>query len=91
MKILPVGVELFHVDGRTDGQTDVTKRTVLFSNFAKAPKVLSSAPKELIDFVTPIPLKKVTYITPSTTKKNTLVLSIHATCTDHPQTLNTRF
>ena len=56
--MLPVGVELFHVDGRTDGQTDVTKRTVPFSNFAKAPKILNSAPKELIDFVSFIPLQK---------------------------------
>ena len=34
MKIRPVGAELFH----TDGQTDTTKPTVDFRNFAKAPK-----------------------------------------------------
>jgi len=45
-------------DGQTDRQTDVTKLTVPFSNFAKAPKALSPAPKERIDFVTLTPLKK---------------------------------
>ena len=35
MKVLPVGAELFHVDG----QTDVTKLLVVVSrSFAKAPK-----------------------------------------------------
>ena len=34
MKIRPVGAELFHADG----QTDWTKLTVAFRNFAKAPK-----------------------------------------------------
>jgi len=34
MKIRPVGVELFHVDGRTD----MTKLIVAFRNFANAPK-----------------------------------------------------
>ena len=68
MKILPVEVRLFNTDGRTDGQTDMTKLTVPFSNFAKAPKVLSPAPKELIDFVNFIPLKKkLTYAVPSVT------------------------
>jgi len=34
-EIRPVGVELFHVDGRTD----MTKLTVAFRNFADAPKM----------------------------------------------------
>jgi len=34
MKILPVGAELFHVDGRTD----MTKLIIGFRNFAIAPK-----------------------------------------------------
>ena len=34
MKIHPVGAELFHADR----QTDTTKLTVAFRNFAKAPK-----------------------------------------------------
>jgi hypothetical protein len=38
MKISPVGAELLHVDGRTDGQTDMTKLSVAFHDFAKAPK-----------------------------------------------------
>jgi len=38
MKICPLGVELFHVGRRTDRQTDMTKLTVTFSNFANAPK-----------------------------------------------------
>jgi hypothetical protein len=37
MKIHHVAAELFHVDGQTDGQTDMTKLTVAFSNFANAP------------------------------------------------------
>ena len=37
MKIRPVAVELFNVDGRTDGQTDMN-RIVVFRNFAKEPK-----------------------------------------------------
>jgi hypothetical protein len=38
MKILPVWDELFHTDGRTDGQTHMTKLIVVFRNFANAPK-----------------------------------------------------
>ena len=38
MKILTVGAELCHADGRTDEQTDMTKLTVAFHNFTKAPK-----------------------------------------------------
>jgi hypothetical protein len=37
MKIRPVGAELFHADGRTDRQTDVTKLIAAFRNFVKAP------------------------------------------------------
>jgi hypothetical protein len=37
MKIRPVGAELFHTDGRTDTQTDMTKLIVAFRNFADAP------------------------------------------------------
>jgi len=36
MKIRPVGAEWFHAAKRT--QTDMTKVTVVFPNFAKAPK-----------------------------------------------------
>ena len=38
MKIRPVGTELFHADGRTDGQTGTTKLIVALRNFAKASK-----------------------------------------------------
>jgi hypothetical protein len=38
MKIRPVGAELFHADGRTDGQRDITNLIVIFRNFKKAPK-----------------------------------------------------
>jgi hypothetical protein len=38
MKILTVGAELFHADGRTDRQTDMTELTVAFRNYAKVPK-----------------------------------------------------
>ena len=33
----PGGAEMFHVNGRTDGQTNMTK-LVAFRNFRKAPK-----------------------------------------------------
>jgi hypothetical protein len=36
MKIRPVAEELFHVDGRTDAQTDITKLIVAFRRFAKS-------------------------------------------------------
>jgi len=40
-KIRPVGTELFRAeDGRTDGQSDMTKLIVGFHNFANAPKSL---------------------------------------------------
>ena len=38
MKIRPVRAELFHADGRTDGQPAMTKLIVAFRNFANAPK-----------------------------------------------------
>jgi len=38
MKLRPVGAELFYVDTRTDGQTDMTKLTVAFHNFENTPK-----------------------------------------------------
>ena len=38
MKILPVEDKLFHADGQTDRQTDMTNLTVAFSNFVTAPK-----------------------------------------------------
>jgi hypothetical protein len=43
MKVRPVGAELFYAGGRTDrrtdGQSDRTKLTVAFRNFANAPKI----------------------------------------------------
>jgi len=46
MKIYPVGAELFHADGRTDGPTDMTKLIIVFRNFANAPKnVVTCFPK----------------------------------------------
>jgi len=45
MKIRPVGAELFHADGQTDRQADMTTLTVAFRNFACAPK---SCPKERV-------------------------------------------
>jgi hypothetical protein len=38
MKIHPVGSELFHAKGRTDGQTGMTKLILAFRNFAKTHK-----------------------------------------------------
>ena len=39
MKILSVGAGLFHADGRTDRETDTTKVTADFRNFANSPKM----------------------------------------------------
>jgi hypothetical protein len=36
IKIRPVGAELLHAGGRTDGRTDM--KVVAFRNFANAPK-----------------------------------------------------
>ena len=44
MKIHPVEAELFHADGRIDGQTDVTNLIVAFRNFANVPKKGKVAP-----------------------------------------------
>ena len=38
MIIHPAGAELFQTDGRTDGQTDMTKLIFTLRNFANAPK-----------------------------------------------------
>jgi hypothetical protein len=38
MKNHPVGAKLFHADGRTDRQTDLTKLIVAFCNFVNMPK-----------------------------------------------------
>jgi hypothetical protein len=38
MKISSVGAELFHADRQIDRQTDMTKLTIVFRNFANAPK-----------------------------------------------------
>jgi hypothetical protein len=40
MTIRPVGAELFHMDGETDGRTDMRKLLVAFRSFAKGPKIL---------------------------------------------------
>jgi hypothetical protein len=46
MQICPVGVELFHADGRTDGRTngrtDMTKLIVASLSIAKAPNRMCS-------------------------------------------------
>ena len=39
VKIRPLREELFHAEGRTDGQTDMTKLIFSFRHFAKAPKM----------------------------------------------------
>jgi hypothetical protein len=38
LKIRPEGAELLHVDGRTDGRTDMTQLIFAFRNFANSPK-----------------------------------------------------
>jgi hypothetical protein len=37
MKVRPLGVEMFHAKGQTNGRTDMTKLMVDFRNFASAP------------------------------------------------------
>jgi len=39
MKMHPVGAELFHVDRRTDGHTDMTKLIVSLHDFTNVPNV----------------------------------------------------
>jgi hypothetical protein len=41
MKFPPMGVELFHAEGRTeDGQTDITQLIIVFRNFLTVPKII---------------------------------------------------
>jgi len=40
MIIRPVGTELFHADGRTDGQAEMMKLIVALGNFPNAPENL---------------------------------------------------
>jgi len=42
MEIRPVGAQLFHVEGRTDGRTDMTKLRVIIRNFVYAVKKIFS-------------------------------------------------
>ena len=42
-QIHPLGAELFHANGRTDGWTDMTELIVAFRNYANAPKIARSA------------------------------------------------
>jgi hypothetical protein len=41
MKIRPVGAELLHTDGWTDGRRHMTKLVAAFRNFVKAPTDIS--------------------------------------------------
>ena len=36
MKVRPMGAEVYHAEGWTDEQTDTTKLTFAFRNFAKS-------------------------------------------------------
>jgi hypothetical protein len=47
MKIRPVGAELFHADGRMEGQTDMTNLIVAFRNLANRLKELTFDPARL--------------------------------------------
>jgi hypothetical protein len=57
MKIHPVGAELFHVAGRTDRKTDMTKLIVTFCNSGNTPKRRLTMFKNSSDKMV-IPLKK---------------------------------
>jgi hypothetical protein len=49
MKIRPVGAELFHADGRTDGRKDVAKLIVVFffSQFCESALKISLGKNEM--------------------------------------------
>jgi len=51
MKTCPVGAELLLADGRTDGQTDMTKLLADFRNFAKCLKITSKVVETFETFV----------------------------------------
>jgi len=40
MKTRPVGAELFHAEGRTNGRIDMTELLLAFRNFVNAPKMI---------------------------------------------------
>ena len=48
MKIHPMEAELFHSDGCTDGQSEMTNLIVAFHNFANVPKIISALKAEKI-------------------------------------------
>jgi len=50
IKIRPVGAELVRTDGRTYGETDMTKLSVAFRNFANAPnkRIIPELPRQSI-------------------------------------------
>jgi len=54
MKIHSVGVELFHLDGRTDRQTDMTEPIVAFRIFANAPTNGTTLKPTKLDFSFPV-------------------------------------
>jgi hypothetical protein len=48
MKIHPMGAELFHTERQMDRQTNTTKLTVAFRNFANAPKIANGFDRHLL-------------------------------------------
>jgi len=50
IKILQLGVELFHADRRKDRQRDMTKPIVAFRNFTKAHKKYTFCPQSVFMF-----------------------------------------
>ena len=52
MKIHRVGAELFHVEGQTHGQTDMTKLIVIFGNFVNACKqVINDLSSDVLGYI----------------------------------------
>jgi hypothetical protein len=57
MKIRPVGSKLFHMDGRTDGQTDLTKPIVTFTILRTHLKMVKTVALGMI-FVSVVPCQQ---------------------------------
>jgi len=49
LKIRPVGAELFHADGQTDGRENITKLVVAFHTFSKTPKTSMRCAHTLVE------------------------------------------
>ena len=75
MQIRPVGATLFHVDRRSDRQTDMTKVIVALCNFANAPNKIGGPTIGLYTIM-------VNRKSPASTGNQTLIFSPVTSCTE---------